>query len=639
MTPKPSSGLRFDVAVLSVIPPEFKALQKALNIDLRKRIRIDGAIYFEGNVYSQLLQQNIRIILGCADDASQANASAMATRMIAEFDPALIVLIGIAAGMRHKVRIGDVVVPREVVDLTAGVLKDDGRHPRPQSKPWPFAVKQMMHGFDIQEALFHERCREIFGPPIIPPPDKEAEYATHVTFTPRVADSPIGSSDNLLKSVGAFAEMLKTHEGIRAAEMEAGGFIKACESHRNPRHWLVVRGISDFGDELKDDQFHRLAAAAAAAWLLRFLEDGFDLFNLVEEESLRENVGQNRNLAPTTDQVPSAPQGLLTTRAADFINSQIENLARSATADRLRDFEDMREAWRIGREQRVLDHVREMKGRHEWPLVDAQVRAKFLRFEASLLLAIEKNVALAKELAAEAAALDTDTNPEALHMLIAYHEDGIADALLVAASPATLDGWNVRLSLLVEGGNWQTVLGEFTKPPTSYQPDAESRRLHALALLFCNKVAEARVEIVKALAEHPQWFNLRFAAAVIDYFESLSPALLARTSKIWPAPTDPSLVRRDPAAVSALRRAVETFTKLLEGEGLNIEMRVELEGWRLACLANDTERRNEAQAYCASLLEREPKHRVALPWATARGYVSDLHASVDALFAELLPAS
>jgi hypothetical protein len=41
--------------------------------------------------------------------------------------------------------------------------------------------------------------------------------------------------------------------------------------------WLVIRGISDFGDELKDDRFHGFASCAAAAVLHDFVAHGLDL--------------------------------------------------------------------------------------------------------------------------------------------------------------------------------------------------------------------------------------------------------------------------------------------------------------------------------------------------------------------------
>lgn len=44
--------------------------------------------------------------------------------------------------------------------------------------------------------------------------------------------------------------------------MEAVGIFAACTQHGTPS--LVIRGISDFGDDKKDNSFHDLASRAAA---------------------------------------------------------------------------------------------------------------------------------------------------------------------------------------------------------------------------------------------------------------------------------------------------------------------------------------------------------------------------------------
>src|SRR5207249_1098766 len=52
---------------------------------------------------------------------------------------------------------------------------------------------------------------------------------------------------------------------IAAGEMEAAGFATACDKHKTD--WLVVRGISDFGDKFKTSAFFVFAAKSAAVVL------------------------------------------------------------------------------------------------------------------------------------------------------------------------------------------------------------------------------------------------------------------------------------------------------------------------------------------------------------------------------------
>ena len=57
--------------------------------------------------------------------------------------------------------------------------------------------------------------------------------------------------------------------------MEEAGLVSAARRLNVP--WLVFRGISDFGDEFKNDAFHRFASKTAAAVLVDFIVHGIDV--------------------------------------------------------------------------------------------------------------------------------------------------------------------------------------------------------------------------------------------------------------------------------------------------------------------------------------------------------------------------
>lgn len=627
-------GLPCDIAIVTVLPVEFDAIRRVFEIDVRDRSDYGGSFFYRATVYSGLLERPLKVVITCIGEASHANAGIMTTKIITVFDPSLIVLVGIAGGMRDGIKIGDVIVPREIADFSLRVAKAEGAQFRPHITPRPFAVQQMIPGFVFDEAEFHRRCREAFGPPIIPAPEQEAEFAKHVTFKPNVLDKGLGTSDTLVKDPAFFQEMVKVLDTIRATDMESGGVVKACESQARRRDWLVVRGISDFGDELKNDDFHKLASCSAAVWLKLFLEFGF-YTKSTNDGGLSPTAGSSLGSIPTSNL--AIPEGIVKSSAYQFLMGPMERLARTLSEDRKRDLEELRDVWRTGHQPTVLSQLGAMKEREDWLLVEPAIRGKILRFEASLVLLLNKDVPRAKQLTAEAATLDGETSPEALSALIAFHEFGAERALQLLAEPRTVDGWNVKLSLLISSNNYDAVLREWEARPDGVVADAESSRLRALGYLFLNDVSSARIAISSALSERPLWFGLRLTAAVIDYFACLSPPLLRDTDKNWPVPTDPMYVRRDEMAITGLRRAAETFKQLLSQSSLDSHTKKELEGWRLACLANDFERQTEAQSYCGLLIDDDPTHFVAVAWASARGYVLNLDRSVAELSAVLFP--
>ena len=119
-------------------------------------------------------------------------------------------------------------------------------------------------------------------PPPKPPNGEEEQYKEHVALAPAKHDSAIYSSNLLLRNGEYLKQQAESiHQQIRVGEMEAAGFGTACNERPTPVPWFVVRSVSDFGDDLKSDDFHRWAAYSAASYLRVLLKYGinFSLLN------------------------------------------------------------------------------------------------------------------------------------------------------------------------------------------------------------------------------------------------------------------------------------------------------------------------------------------------------------------------
>jgi hypothetical protein len=86
---------------------------------------------------------------------------------------------------------------------------------------------------------------------------------------PRIHYGKIGSANILMKDALRRDAVARRH-GVRAVEMEASGVADA--TWTSGRHYLVIRGISDYGDPLKNDIWQGYAALAAAAYARALLE-------------------------------------------------------------------------------------------------------------------------------------------------------------------------------------------------------------------------------------------------------------------------------------------------------------------------------------------------------------------------------
>jgi nucleoside phosphorylase len=271
-----------DVAVLTVIQPELFAALDALGIPITAReTDPHGTIYYRGALRSYLAGCAYQIVVTCIGSAGNPSATAAARDVIARYEPRVVLLIGIAAGLRGKVRIGDVVLSERVVAYEPGaaVVGEDGS-PRVTARP---EVDRLPHAMNQQVVSYRhdeERLRSLFtklgGRFPEAPPGREDEFREHVASALTVRPATIASGEKLLRDPGKLRLIREEqHSKVDVGEMEAAGLVEACRRGNVP--WLIVRGISDFGDELKDDRFHDFASRAAAAVTADFLAHGLDL--------------------------------------------------------------------------------------------------------------------------------------------------------------------------------------------------------------------------------------------------------------------------------------------------------------------------------------------------------------------------
>jgi nucleoside phosphorylase len=274
-----------DVAVLTVIPDELEAARAALSIPDSARIKdADGTVYFHGQLYSELRLRPYEVVLGCIGAAGNPGAAAAAQAMLVRYRPKSLFLLGIAAGIRDKVRIGDVVLSDRVVAyepaaLVRGASGETKLQPRPEIDRTSHAMNQDVVSYRAVRERLHSLFERVGGRFPEPPedkPDKKDEYRHHVASALHVQIGTIASGEKLFRDPAKLLNVREViHGRTEVGEMEAAGVAEACRRMNTP--WLVVRGISDFGDELKDDRFHHFAALAAAVVLVDFLAHGLAL--------------------------------------------------------------------------------------------------------------------------------------------------------------------------------------------------------------------------------------------------------------------------------------------------------------------------------------------------------------------------
>jgi len=264
-----------------------------------------------------------------------------------------------------------------------------------------------------------------------------------------------------------------------------------------------------------------------------------------------------------------------------------------------------------------------------WPFVDPAVHALALRLETGL--ALERGELSAARMSLhKLEALGVPDGLGVLRAAIVHREEGPEKALEVLGKQPDPEARRLEAALFLETGEFTKAI-ERLETSGDGRSDAEILRLRAEAHLSLGEVERAFSCAQTALDYQPEWLSVRIAFTMVGYFTSLSPAALPEHAMAWPQPVSWALVRRDDESSERRWRAAEIALKILKEADLDGEARRLLETFHLACLACESERREEAEYFCQELVRRDRLHVPAIAWALGRGFRLDLDKSRKAL--------
>ncbi|GIE75225.1 hypothetical protein Aph02nite_11750 [Actinoplanes philippinensis] len=249
-----------DVAVLTIIDEEIRAVQATLQRmrDYRERRLSYGPLAREAWL-PDAENRPIRVAAVQTYTRGTDSAGLAYRELVAEYNPAVVLLVGIAGGVNPKVRVGDVVISDQVIAYDARREAAGHTYRRGQAQAIARPLGDRLN--DFMSKTTAEQVR----------PDGE-------TF--HIRRGPIGSGNAVVTDARSEIRrwLAEFNEKVMAVETEAAGvaqsFHESAQQDDSPRGWLTIRGISDTADKKKGHSYHDLAARHAAevmALILPFL--------------------------------------------------------------------------------------------------------------------------------------------------------------------------------------------------------------------------------------------------------------------------------------------------------------------------------------------------------------------------------
>lgn len=252
-----------DFLIITALKEERDAVLNLL--DSPRKIQRDGApTYHIASVPAYAQDGSYEVAVTMLNDMGNVEAAQHATRALHDLTPDYVLMVGIAGGVRGKVKLGDIIVARQVWYYEPAKVNSDSSQLRPIVYPAdPLLLDRTQNYTDlswrdlIQTTRPSRRTRK-----------PSSEEQSEIVF------AAIATGEKVIADTEFMKQIRQLHAKIAGVEMEAFGVAVAAANSRDRPRFIAIRGICDFADRSKNDAWHHYAAESAAAFTIGFLRSG-----------------------------------------------------------------------------------------------------------------------------------------------------------------------------------------------------------------------------------------------------------------------------------------------------------------------------------------------------------------------------
>jgi nucleoside phosphorylase/ActR/RegA family two-component response regulator len=223
--------------------------------------RGDHSIYWRGTI--PVRGQDRTVYAASAAYMGMPATAVLSMKMIQAFRPKFLAMCGITGGIRDRVQIGDLIASDPCWDWGSGKWVLEGDAPAFQAAPRQFrlpgAIREPLRILARDSSLL-QTIRDGW----------QSERPAHDL---RLHIGPSASGASVLSDGVSARRIIEQHRELIGIEMEGYAVFAAAEEAPEPQPSpLVIKGVVDFADTLKNDRFQRYAAYTSARLLWRILQ-------------------------------------------------------------------------------------------------------------------------------------------------------------------------------------------------------------------------------------------------------------------------------------------------------------------------------------------------------------------------------
>ena len=246
-----------DVLIITPLMKERDAVLKQLR-DPRKVQEDDFPTYYLATIQTDSESNQGYLVVAVTAPTRMGNtpAAIRTSQCIQHLKPHYVLIVGIAGAVKADLKFGDVIVSDKIIYYEYAKEIPSGSELRVE----PESVDSIL----LDRAMNYDPSWYTLIQSKHPTNSGESE-------PPRVHFGPIASGEKVIAAENRASELRRLHPKLAAVEMESYGTAAAVAQSQNRPRFIAIRGISDYADDKKNDNWQEYAADSAAAFTVGLL--------------------------------------------------------------------------------------------------------------------------------------------------------------------------------------------------------------------------------------------------------------------------------------------------------------------------------------------------------------------------------
>lgn len=260
--------IKVDTAIITAVQNEFKAVWDCYKNWESIVVPNDPSTYYYTRATNIDGKTNV-ILLTVLSEMGLTAATNQTTKIINEFFPQKVFMVGICGGVKGEVNLGDLVIANTSWDYGSGKIKPSnekyGHYYKFEPLPNQISVNTKYNNL---KQLTSSKVDEIVK--IWNEHHRDKPICSKIHYGPMPSGASVICDEKLLEEI-----IKPQHRKCLALDMETYGVYYACKNSATYEiKYLSIKSVSDFADEEKNDDYHEFCCYLSAEYLKNCLYSG-----------------------------------------------------------------------------------------------------------------------------------------------------------------------------------------------------------------------------------------------------------------------------------------------------------------------------------------------------------------------------